>query len=271
MYKSILIPIGNDEEVETRIKSAITIGKKFDAHVRALHVIPTLKSLEQLTPYAYYSYDLYTNIWEAQKQKACEQKKIFRELVNGSFHDFEWCDKEGDFMRTLKLMSRSSNMTIISQGEDTYSDLMGSMARFMMESSTPVLAVPNKGIEKETGSNILIAWDNSAESSRAVQNAIPFLQNAIEVTVLSITEERKHKSPLEDICKMLTRMGVNAKGVDEEESDDRAERILELCDQWDVNLIVAGAWGHKRLLEVIFGGVTKSLYTNQEIPVLFSH
>ena len=174
-------------------------------------------------------------------------------------------------MRTLKLMSRSCNLSIISQGEDTYSDLMGSMARFMMESSTPVLAVPTKGLEDNTGSNILIAWDNSAEASRAVQNALPFLQKAKEVTVLSISEERKHKSPTEDICKMLNRMGINAKGVDEAENNDRAERILELSKQWDVNLIVAGAWGHKRLLEVIFGGVTKTLYTNQEIPILFSH
>lgn len=271
MYKTILIPIGNDEEVETRIKSAITIGKKFNSHIRALHVIPTLKSLEQLTPYAYYSYDLYTNIWEAQKQKASEQKQVFLNLLEGKYDDFEWCGKDGDFMRILKLMSRSCNLTIISQGEDTYSDLMGSMARFMMESSIPVLAVPNKGIDDNTGSNILIAWDNSAESSRAVQNALPILQKANEVTVLSISEERKHKSPTEDICKMLNRIGINAKGVDEEESNNRAERILELSRQWDANLIVAGAWGHKRLLEVIFGGVTKTLYTNQEIPVLFSH
>ena len=271
MYKTILIPIGSDEEVETRINSAINIGKKFDSHIRALHVIPTLKSLEQLTPYAYYSYDLYTNIWETQKQKACEQKKTFLNIIKDKYDDYEWCGKEGDFMRILKLMSRTCNLGIISQGEDTYSDLMGSMARFMMESSIPVLAVPSTGLVNGTGSNILIAWDNSAESSRAVQNALPFLKKADEVTVLSISEERKHKSPTEDICKMLHRMGINAKGVDEEENENRAERILELSKRWDVDLIVAGAWGHKRLLEVIFGGVTKSLYTNQEIPVLFSH
>ncbi|MCC3859721.1 universal stress protein [Pseudemcibacter aquimaris] len=271
MYKTILIPIGSDEEVETRVKAAVKIGKKFDAHIRALHVVPTLKSLEQITPYAYYSYDLYTNIWEAQKQKACEQKKAFLSMMDGEYDNFEWCGKEGDFMRTLKLMSRSCNLSIISQGEDTYSDLMGSMARFMMESSTPVLAVPCDGMPDYTGDNIMIAWDNSAEASRAVHNALPFLEQAKEVTVLSISEERKHKSPTEDVCNMLSRMGINAKGVDEEEDGDRAERILHLAKVWDTDLIVAGAWGHKRLLEVIFGGVTKTLYTNQEIPVLFSH
>ena len=49
-------------------------------------------------------------------------------------------------MRSLKFISRSSNLTIISQGEDTYSDVMGLMARFMMESSLPVLAIPSEGI-----------------------------------------------------------------------------------------------------------------------------
>lgn len=271
MYKTILIPIGSDEEVETRLTAAISIGKKFDAYLKALHVVPTIKSLEQITPYAYYSYDLYTNIWEAQKQKACEQKKNFLSLMDGKYENYEWCGKEGDFMRTLKMMSRSANLSIISQGEDTYSDLMGSMARFMMETSTPVLAVPSDNYPEYTGNNILIAWDNSAEASRAVHNALPFLQQAKEVTVLNISEERKLKSPTADICEMLSRMDINAKGVDEEENGDRGERILHLAKTWDVDLIVAGAWGHKRLLEVIFGGVTKSLYTNQEIPVLFSH
>ncbi|MBT5186227.1 MAG: universal stress protein [Kordiimonadaceae bacterium] len=271
MYKTILIPIGNDEEVNSRINSSIVIGNKFKSHIKALHVVPTLKSLEQLTPYAYYSYDLYTHIWEMQKQKAAEQKKNFLDIMKNNYKDFNWTDEEGDFMRTFKINARSCNLTIISQGEDTYSDIMGSMARFMMESSLPVLAVPVEGITDKIGTNILIAWDASAESARAVHDAMPFLQKAEKVTVLSISEERKHFSPTADICEMLNRNGVKAVGVDESEHFDRAARILKLSKEWNIDLIVAGAWGHKRLLEVIFGGVTKTLYTNQEIPVFFSH
>lgn len=270
MYKSILIPIGSDEEVETRIKAAITIGNKFKSYIKGLHVVPTLKSLEQLTPYAYYSYELYTQIWETQKQKAQEQKKLFLDLMK-DYNDYEWCGEEGDFMRTLKLTSRSCNLTIISQGEDTYSDIMGSMARFLMESSLPVLSVPTDGITENIGKKILVAWDNSAESARAVNDGMPFLQNADEVIIFTISENRKHQSPTKDICDMLKRMGVNATGVEEEEHSDRASRILEIAKERDIDLIVAGAWGHKRLLEVIFGGVTKTLFTNQEIPVFFSH
>ena len=70
---------------------------------------------------------------------------------------------------------------------------------------------------------------------------------------------------------MLNREGVKAIGLEEEEQFDRAARLLTIAKEKDVNLIVAGAWGHKRLLEVIFGGVTKTLFTNQQIPILFSH
>ncbi|MDG1437791.1 MAG: universal stress protein [Emcibacteraceae bacterium] len=271
MYKTILVPIGNDEEVETRLKAAISIGEKFDAHINALHVIPTLKSLERQTPYAYYSYELYANIWDIQKQKASEQKNAFLDRMQGNYDKFEWCAKEGDFMRILKLKSRSCNLSIISQGEDTYSDLMGTMAKFLMESSTAVLTVPVGKPIKNIGDNIMIAWDNSVEASHAVQNALPFLQSAKKVTIFSISEERKHISPTADICLMLKRMGIDAQGVDEDESSNRSERILKFAEKTRADLIVAGAWGHKRLLEVIFGGVTKSLYTNQKIPILFSH
>ena len=271
MFKTILLPIGTDEETETRINSAITLGKIFDSYIKGLHVIPTLKSLEQLTPYAYYSYDLYTHIWEAQKQKAIEKKKSFLDTMKKKYENYEWCEEEGDFMRFFKLKSRCADLTLISQGEDTYSDIMGTMARFIMESSLPVLTVPSSGIDKNIGENILIAWDASAESARAVHDAMPFLKSAKEVTVLSICEDRKNSSPTAEICEMLARSSVNAKGVDEVEHYDRAARILQCAKEWDVNLIVAGAWGQKRLLEVIFGGVTKSLFTNQEIPVFFAH
>ncbi|MBT5073006.1 MAG: universal stress protein [Kordiimonadaceae bacterium] len=271
MYKTILIPIGSDEEVETRINSAIKLGEKFHSHIKGLHVVPTLKSLEHMTPYAYYPYELYTQIWETQKQKAFEQKKNFLDTMKKNYNDFEWCEEEGDFMRTLKLTSRSCNLTVISQGEDTYTDVMGSMARFMMESSLPVLAVPASGLEENIGEKILVAWDASAESARAVQDAMPFLLEAKEVIVVSITESRKQPCPTDDICTMLNREGVKAIGLEEEEQFDRAARLLTIAKEKDVNLIVAGAWGHKRLLEVIFGGVTKTLFTNQQIPILFSH
>lgn len=271
MFKTILLPIGSDEEVGTRIKAAVTIGEKFSSHITALHVTPTLKSLEQLTPYAYYSYDLYTNIYKIQKEKAKEQKDTFLSYMKQNYDDYEWREEEGDFMRSLKLNSRAANLTIISQGDDTYSDIMGSMARFMMESSLPVLAVPASGLDKKVGDNIIVAWDASAEAARAVHDAMPFLLAAKDVTVVSITEERKQHSPTADICAMLARLGVNAKGVDEQEHHDRAAKLLELADKWGSDLIVAGAWGHKRLLEVIFGGVTKSLFTNQNIAVFFAH
>ncbi|HPF47867.1 MAG: universal stress protein [Alphaproteobacteria bacterium] len=271
MFKTILIPIGSDEEAGTRIKAGVILGKKFSSHLKGFHAVPTLKSLEQLTPYAYYSYDLYTQIWETQKQKAEEQKKHFLDYMKKNYDDYEWREAQGDFMRSFKLISRSCDLTIISQGEDTYSDVMGSMARFMMESSLPVLAVPSGGLDKKVGTNIMIAWDASAEAARAVHDAMPFLLKAEEVTVVTINEDRKHNCQLDDICSMLKRSGVKAKGVEEGEYPDRSERLLHLAKEWDIDLIVAGAWGHKRLLEIIFGGVTKSLFTNQEIAVLFSH
>ncbi len=271
MFKTILIPIGNDEEIETRIKASVTMAKKFDAHVKALHVIPTLKSLEQLTPYAYYSYDLYTRIWETQKNKAAERKKHFLDYMKKNYDDYEWCQEEGDFMHYLKLASRSCDLTIVSQGEDTYTDIMGTMARFIMESSLPVLAVPSSGLDKDFGKNIMVAWDNSAQATRALHDAIPLLKMAENVTIVSISEKRKPKNTTEDICAMLARMGIEAKGLNEGEHYDRSERIMELAGKENINLIVAGAWGHKRITEVIFGGVTKTLFTNQDIPIFFSH
>ena len=52
---------------------------------------------------------------------------------------------------------------------------------------------------------------------------------------------------------------------------DSNQIILNIADKIDADLIVAGAWGHKRLQEIVFGGVTKTLISNQKKALFLAH
>jgi nucleotide-binding universal stress UspA family protein len=84
-------------------------------------------------------------------------------------------------------------------------------------------------------------------------------------------EEKKDEIVTADICANLARHGVNITGMTSELNYDIGAKIMEICLAHNADLIVSGAWTHMRLAELIYGGVTKTLFNNHEIPVLFAH
>ncbi|MCB2092070.1 MAG: universal stress protein, partial [Alphaproteobacteria bacterium] len=135
----------------------------------------------------------------------------------------------------------------------------------------PSLAVPRDRREKSFAQNIFIAWNGSKESIHAVHAALPFLKLAKNVTVLSVCEENKDEIKTADICKNLARHDVNVSGMTIPLHVNPGAKLLEVCQEKRADLIVSGAWAHSRLTELIYGGVTKTLFNNQQIPVFFAH
>lgn len=141
---------------------------------------------------------------------------------------------------------------------------------FIIESGLPVIIIPKDGATVDFN-NILVAWDGGKQCAKAVHDALPILQKADKVTVLTIAEDDKNQIPEADICVKLARHGVNAEALTVNDNVPIAIRILETADSLDADLIVSGAWGHRRLREIIFGGVTKKLLSNQKYPIYLSH
>ena len=142
----------------------------------------------------------------------------------------------------------------------------------ILTSAKPILSVPWQGDFSNIGSNVLIAWNSSAQASRAVHDAMPILQQADSVRVLTVGPEETGHIPGAEITAHLTRHGVKAdaehvvKG-----SDATGEIILNYAGNTNADMIVCGGWGHSRLLETVMGGVTRHLLRNMTVPVLMSH
>lgn len=138
-----------------------------------------------------------------------------------------------------------------------------------IQAGRPVLVVPARE-RRDSMRRVLVAWKDTPESRRAVADSLPLLADAEEVTVLTVGEKSKNGG-LGDICAYLERHGVSAVPVHEAGGRGAAgQRIVEQAEARRADLIVSGAYGHSRIREWAFGGVTRELLRHTPCPCLLS-
>ncbi len=122
--------------------------------------------------------------------------------------------------------------------------------------------------------HVMLAWRDTREARRAALDGLPFMRAASEVSVVEIAPEvdlPDARRRVEDVSAWLSRHGVNSihEVVTAHHSD--ASRLIQVAKAKDANLVIAGAYGHARLREWIFGGVTYDLLLRPMRSVLLSH
>jgi nucleotide-binding universal stress UspA family protein len=142
-------------------------------------------------------------------------------------------------------------------------------------SGRPTLVLPESPPSRPFELNsIVVAWDFSRSAARAVADAIPMLEKAKRVHVVTVTNEKvldtKHSS--EELAKNLARHGIDVI-LDAVDAAGRSigEVLTSVAASRKADLLVMGAYGHSRFREFILGGATKSMLSRPPIPILLSH
>lgn len=122
---------------------------------------------------------------------------------------------------------------------------------------------------------ILIAWNGSRESTRAVAEAMPYLRVAKDVVIVVVTDERGKK--LEGTVGDALKKHLQHHGIASHlhrvqyRNGDVGEKLIAEAKKAKSDLIVLGGYGHSRLREMILGGVTYHLMHNSPVPLLMAH
>ncbi len=188
----------------------------------------------------------------------------------------EWHDMSGTALEAIVTQARASDLLLLSgviAGEATAREYDRETLAddAVLALGRPVLLLPGAppaGLPQ----NILIGWNGSREASRAVHDAMPLLQKAGRVTILSIDPEREGGLPGTELARHLARQDVTADLLIREGHDRDAGLLLQQT-AWDIkaDMIVMGAYGRGRLSETVLGGATMHMLRKAALPVLFSH
>jgi nucleotide-binding universal stress UspA family protein len=261
-----------------RLDLALGCAQTFNAH---------LVGLFALSEPRYPSYALAeagAAVEEAARRVRAESAKkaeaAFRSTVQRSGRsEVEWRGSTKDALDATRLSARYADLVVVGQYDENAKTDPGVAPNFVEELvlsvGRPVLVVPYAGKFQSMGKRVLVAWNASRESARAVHDALPFLQKADQVQVVAFNPEKGDEHgdvPGADIGLMLARHGVRVQAAQQHaEGLDVGSQILSRAADVDADLIVMGAYGHSRMRELVLGGATRTIIEAMTVPVLLSH
>lgn len=272
--KAILSIIGAKEPAQDLSKS-IELATEVNAHLSILVVGTSLPPIGA-------DYPLATE-WLKERQIEIDAlTKIAKEAEETCRKNGVACDVDqlydDRFILESNIRMRAMYVDLVVVGDGLRSD--GELRKAVISSvtfdaRTPLLLSPTGAKPSLSPKNILLAWNSRAEAARAAREALPMLITAEAVHVVLVDPDssfvKSGDEPGADIAAFLARHGVNAI-VEQLTSNGRStekmlqQHALELgCD-----MIVMGAYGHSRLRERIFGGVTASILEECPFPVFLA-
>jgi len=186
----------------------------------------------------------------------------------------EWRSVVGLQADVVAREARAADLVIISNARASRDPFRAlDPGSFILKAGRPVLVVPT-GVTALRPRRIAVAWKDVREARRAVQDALPFLREAESVMIVEVSERGGDQvsSRLRDVANYLARHGVatvteRVLPVDATAADS----LLRFIADENISLVAAGGYGHSRLGEWAYGGVTRDLLAESPVCCLFSH
>ena len=282
--KDILVHLDATPRCAARVEVAAGLAARHGAHVTGLFVIDLPPpDMFYGFPSAFIDLQRAEDIVERLRATAIagaeHAEAIFGDRLRRDGLQGEWRLAEGFTGETVALHGRYADLIVFGQADPRASAseraVEPSIGK-LMASGRPLLMVPFAGDFPVLGQDVLVGWNASAEAARAVNDALPILQRARKVTVLSVNPRRGIRGdgdvPAADIALHLARHGIRAEAAHTVVTDiGEGDALLSYAADIGADLLVTGMYGHSRLREMVFGGVTRSLLAEMTVPVFMAH
>lgn len=282
-FKDVLVIVDDSKTCAPRLDVAVHLASRFGAHLTGLFVkeSPHVPGWAQSEGYAYLRppSDYMEMQRQAWREAALAAQRLFHARADVAGITTEWREREGDVAEIASLHSRYTDLVIVGQMEPALPAGHPARAlpeRLLMAVGRPILLVPYAGAFPTVGERVLVAWNASREATRAVNDALPLLRLASQVSVLVINPRGGVSGdgdvPGADLALHLSRHGVKAEAAWIQADDiDVAAMLLSRASDFQADLIVMGGYGHSRVREIVLGGATRAILHAMTVPTLMSH
>ena len=278
--KTILVPTEDDDAMSSALETALILARRCDSYIEGF----ALRSkVTEFTAAAMMGAVVVQTHYREIARTEMQARTIFdsfmqkhsvpRSIATTDTPSFGWLENApagdafvGSYARVFDVivMSRSNKNTI-----DLHNQAINSG---LLESGRPIVLAPPSPPD-QIGTNVLIAWNRSTEQARATALAMPLLQKANRITVLTVAGGTEVSGPsAEQLVRYLRRNRIGAE-LKKAELDGRStgETILATAQALGCDLLIKGAYTQSRLRQMIFGGATQHVLDNAMLPVLLAN
>lgn len=281
----ILVPVADRPECARALKAAFDVAKRFGADVIGCHIRPHRESSVRMPGLRASAEVEWATAHEGRDpdRDSRDAEVLFKRLAGDAGHRVAgkpradrtpvaiWQERVGSPERVMPIVGPTSDMVVISRPAGKKGGRLAHL--FMMEAllhaCRPVLLLPQRQV-REPGRNVLIAWNQSPEASRAVAAAMPLLTAADAVTIAVAGEEGAPGPKASHLVRYLRHHGVMA-DTTKSKGRDPGKELEQAFNTAGADLLVMGAYSRHRLRERIFGGVTEYMLAGSSLPVLIYH
>jgi nucleotide-binding universal stress UspA family protein len=268
-----MVHVGMDPQSDARVHLAAGMAGRFSSMLIGI-------SASILPPYpAENVYFINKEIFDQEQRDILAALKhaeaSFRSAAEASGLKIEWRSAVDLPENYVVSEARAADVVIVGQAREPV-DITRSLdpGTAILKTGRPILVVP-PDVDTLKAEHVLVGWSDSREARRAVHDALPLLREAKSVAILEICDngmEAAGRRHVDDMARYLARHRISVGSATATTASDHiADQLVNDATAAGADLIVTGGYGHSRLGEWIFGGVTRDLLKKSPVCCLFAN
>ena len=266
--KTILLLLHDDGGQEARLQAALDLTRTLEGHLVCLDVtiMPTMVVSDALGDAGFGML-----LQEERQRESANREKLEARLVHEDV-SWDWRDATGEVAPCLRDEAALADLIVVNRQLEAcpVPDMRALAVDLVVKTHIPVLAVP-EDLSRLDLDRALIAWDGSTASAAALRAAVALLRHAERVTIIAIGDE-SDRLPAEAAAAYLSRYDIHAE-VEHVALDGAkvGDVLFERVSSGHFGYVVMGGFGHHRVAEALFGGVTRMMLTKSPVPIFLAH
>jgi len=257
---------------EATLRAALFLARKFSAHLDVMHVRADPETMVPIVGEGM-SGAMVEQVMDAMVKSVDSRASTARDVyqrVCGTDGDVAWREVTGREPEVTAAAARLADLVVLGRPDSAEeAPMAATIDAGLFDTGRPVLVAPPVP-PASIGSRILVAWNGSPQSARAVASALPFFKLAEQV-VIAVGGGQDGHAPASGLAAYLERHQVRAVVENFAFTGSIGKAILEQGSRLGADLLVMGAYGHSRLREMMLGGATREVLAAAEIAVLMAH
>jgi nucleotide-binding universal stress UspA family protein len=258
MMRSILVQAGRDKGMTARLDTAMDIARAHDGHI-TLAIDTPIDRFVAVDPYGG------TFVAREALDAAIADDEALAEAFAGRLAGddvpFDVAQFETQPLEAMIAAARLADLAIVSRNCGYAGDLA-------VEARCPVLVLPGERALRLPLAVVCVAWDGSDQAAHALRGAVPLLHGGAAVHVLTVVSQAPLGFPPTDALRYLARHDIKAELHELPCGNSVEETIAAEFKRLGGHLLVLGAFGHSRVREFLFGGVTRFFLDDPASPAL---